>query len=1052
VQFRLLGGLEVVDGTGAIVDVGGSQPRTVLAVLLAACGRVVSVDALIDAIWGDAPPPSAAGTLQTYVSRLRRALEPGRDRGAASEVLRWEPPGYRLAVDHDAIDFVRFEALADRGREEIAAGDPARARATLLEADALWRGPAFAEYREREFASGLVTRLEERRLAAVEDRVAADLALGRHAALVGELGELVRAHPWREGLRASLALALYRSGRQADALRAIDDARRTLRDELGVDPGRPLQEIEAAILDHDPTLDAPPAAPPAPRAAAEFRPAAAPVVEPPRVPDAAPPLVGRERERRELLDSLPGSTTRVVILEGEPGIGKTRLAEEVASVAQQRHLTVLWGRAFEGGATPALWPWLPPLRALAELAPRGFELTPELRGLLAPTSDPSSTSNDPARYAVFEAVASLLTACAATCPVVLVLDDIQWADAASLELLRLIGDRLHDEPVLVVCTVRDLEVGRNDEVVETLAVLTRRTGTRRLRLRGLDREACAELVQRTSPGVGSATVEAIYERADGNPFYVTELARLVASGAGLGDVPAGVRDVVRRRLADLPDETRALLQVAAVAGREVDLTLLSAASGAGLDACLDRLEPAIVHRLLLVPPEQPSLYRFAHALVREVVVDDVSTLTRARLHLKVADALEEGDDTIEIVAEHLWAAVPIGVGRRAADALDRASRVAVRRFAYAAAQDHLERAAQLRRTAGSSAADVAAEAETLRQLVAVTGARLGHASLIGSPLLERAKQLTEQAGMTLDHLNMLWVEWAGLDLANRSEAHVLAAELVSQVGTASDIPLPLVLGHTAYGISCWHLGRLGEAADHLDTAAAHAAAAIDRSSAPFLTQLDQIRIAAAFSVYVHDLMGEVDDPDHRFGEVIALVPGDMFWELLVTNFAASSALSTGDVDRAIRVCERGIATDPEGLSQFWSMSLRCYLGAALCVRGDVERGLAVFDPAWSAYRAVGLRTNGATWLASRAHGLAVAGRVDDAKVALADAWNELDTYHDLYATSTVLLAEAVLLHACGEDAAPALRDAFAVATSQGAHAMAARVVREASARGVPLPH
>ena len=120
--------------------------------------------------------------------------------------------------------------------------------------------------------------------------------------------------------------------------------------------------------------------------------------------------------------------------------------------------------------------------------------------------------------------------------------------------------------------------------------------------------------------------------------------------------------------------------------------------------------------------------------MREVVVDDVSTLKRARLHLQVADAIDEDDDTVEIVAEHLWAAVPIGVGRRAADALERASTVAVRRFAYAAAQGHLERAAQLRRTAGSSPEDVRAEAETLRQLVAVIGARQGHASLVGTPL------------------------------------------------------------------------------------------------------------------------------------------------------------------------------------------------------------------------------------------------------------------------------------------------------------------------------
>jgi DNA-binding SARP family transcriptional activator len=1051
VQFRLLGGLEVVDDEGVLIDVGGAQLKTVLAALVAACGRVVTTDALVDAIWGDTPPASATGTLQTYVSRLRRALGRG-SRGAASGILRFEPPGYRLGVKGDDVDFVRFEALADEGRDLLVGGDPAAARKTLLEAEALWRGPALAEYRDRDFATGLATRLEERRAAALEDRVSAELALGRHAALVGELNELVRASPWQEGLRASLALALYRSGRQADALRSIEDARRELRDELGVDPGRPLQELEASILDHDPALDLAPSgtdgAEPAPHRSA----GRLPVDVDGGVCDrgVASLLVGRTAELHELVDALPGSTSRVVILEGEPGIGKTRLAEEVAAVAQTRGMTVLWGRAFEGGAAPALWPWLPPLRALADLAPAGSEVAPDLRRLLAPAGDPASTSNDPGRYVVFEGVVSLVAACAVQRPVVILLDDIQWADRASLELLRLVGDRLRDEPVLLVCTVRELEVGRNDEVVETLAALTRRSGTR-LVLRGLDPDASADLARRTSEGAASgATIEAIHERSEGNPFFVTQLARLIASGAGLGDIPAGVRDVVRRRLADLPAETVALLEVAAVAGREFELALLTAASGAEFEDCLNRLEPALVQRLVVVPPEQPSVYRFAHALVREVVVDDVSTLKQARLHRDVAESLREDDDTIEIIAEHLWSAVPIGMCGRAADALERASKVAVRRLAYDAAQDHLERAAQLRRTAGNSVAAVTAEAQTLCQLVAVTAARQGHASVLGSPLFARAKQLTEQAGMTPEHLNLLWVEWAGLDLAIRPEAHPAAERLLAVATTHPDDPRAVVLGHTAFGINCWHVGRLSEAATHLDTAARHAPEAIEKSGAPFLTQLDQIRISSAFGLYVHDIMGDLDDPDRRFAEVIALVPGDVYWELLVTNFEASGALSGGDLDRAVRVCERGIASDPEGLSQFWSVALRCYLGAALCAKGDVDRGFDIFDPAWNAYCAAGLRTNSASWLASRAHGLALAGRVDDAQLALAESWTELETYGELYAKSTVLLADAVLAHARGDDPTSSLREAIDVATTQGARAMAARVTREAARLGLAL--
>jgi len=212
-RFGLLGSLVVLADDGRPLDLGGNQSRTVLAVLLAAAGRVVTAESLVDTLWGDDPPASAPGTLQSYVSRLRRELEPGRARGEDARLLLWEPPGYRLAVDAADVDFRRFEALADEGRSLLGAGRFEEARAVLQEADALWRGPALVEYRDKEFALGLVARLEDRRSAALEDRITAELALGRHGAVIGELAELVNAHPLQEGFRGQLALALYRAGR-----------------------------------------------------------------------------------------------------------------------------------------------------------------------------------------------------------------------------------------------------------------------------------------------------------------------------------------------------------------------------------------------------------------------------------------------------------------------------------------------------------------------------------------------------------------------------------------------------------------------------------------------------------------------------------------------------------------------------------------------------------------------------------------------------------------------------------------------------------------------
>lgn len=367
--FGVLGTLEVVDDDGNAVDVAGGQTRLVLVLLLAAEGRPVAAEALVDALWGEAPPASATGTLQSYISRLRRALEPDRAPGATARVLVSEGSGYRLVVDPDQVDFHRFEALAEDGAARLRAGDPSSARERLVAAEQLWRGPALADCPDRDLTRGLAARLEERRAVAFEDRVEADLALGRHDVLVGELSAQVGRHPLRERLRAQLALALYRSGRQAEALRAIDDARRTLVEELGVDPGPALRDLEARILEHDPSLDPPAQTSGSP--SAEVGTGSSNPTADTSAPGGAEPastgFVGRRAELGQLLQALQESqrASRFVVLEGQPGIGKTRLAEELGLRATADGATVLWGRSLEGGAAPAFWPWLSVLRPLA---------------------------------------------------------------------------------------------------------------------------------------------------------------------------------------------------------------------------------------------------------------------------------------------------------------------------------------------------------------------------------------------------------------------------------------------------------------------------------------------------------------------------------------------------------------------------------------------------------------------------------------------------------------------------------------------------------------
>jgi DNA-binding SARP family transcriptional activator len=285
-EFRILGPVEVIDG-GRAVALGPSKQRALLAVLLLHVNEVVSRDRLINDLWGEHAPQTAAASLHTYVSQLRKLLEAD---SAEPKVLRTRAPGYVLELDVEQVDLKRFELLARRGKSELAAGDPGSAAATFADALSLWRGEPLQEFGSAPFALAESLRLQELHISTLEDRIEADLARGRDDALVGELETLVVAHPYRERLCGQLMLALYRCGRQAEALETYRQTRRRLAEELGIDPGPSLQELEQQILRQEPTLST--AAPPA--AAKPERPRTDQV--PPPIPE--PPL---SRTRKPVL-------------------------------------------------------------------------------------------------------------------------------------------------------------------------------------------------------------------------------------------------------------------------------------------------------------------------------------------------------------------------------------------------------------------------------------------------------------------------------------------------------------------------------------------------------------------------------------------------------------------------------------------------------------------------------------------------------------------------------------------------------------------------------
>jgi DNA-binding SARP family transcriptional activator len=613
-RVRVLGDLEVVVADEA-ADLGGPKPRALLGLLVAAEGRPVTVEQLIDQMWGEDPPARVEASLQSYVARLRRVLEPGRDAGSPAQPLRTHAGGYSLDVATDDVDARRFTVTL---REARATGDPARAATLLEEALLLWQGVPYSGLACPSLTAE-ATRLEELRLTALADLWDLRIRQGEHAGAVPELEQLVRLHPLRERLWALLALALYRDARQGDALAALRRARDHLAEELGVDPGAELRDLEESILRQDRDLDA--TTSPAPVAPAPD-PAAA---------DAAP-LIGRDEALRQAAAVLAAARSgrgRVVLVSGEPGIGKTRLAE--ALVGQAEAAGFRTGRGgWEAEACPPLWGW-----------------TRGLRQLLGSSAMLEEAASDGDAAAIgFRQGDAVLEALGAGPPSLLVLDDAHWADTESLRLLRRVAAGLTEVPAVLVVALRAAPAEISDPLADALGALAR-TDPLRFDLTGLDAGAVAAWVAGQAGRVVPERVAVeLTERTEGNPFYLTELVRLLVSEGALGDpdagawatVPTGVRDVVRQRMAQLSEQSAAVLLTAAVVGRSFDLAVVAAAHGVDETVVEEAVEDAQVRGML--DDEKPGRYRFAHALVRDALYETAPATARARLHAAVGAAIE----------------------------------------------------------------------------------------------------------------------------------------------------------------------------------------------------------------------------------------------------------------------------------------------------------------------------------------------------------------------------------------------------------------------------
>ncbi len=621
------------------IPLKAAKHRALLAALALHRGRPVSADVLVEALWGPEAPESAHATLHTYLSVVRRTLEPDLAPRAASRFVTSSDAGYQLQdVQLDTVELTErvsaVHAALGSLAQDIAptAGDPAAAASRLAELDAalaLWRGEPYADVVGEDLVQAERSRLAELRVQALEDRATLLVATGRSAAAVGELEALVAEHPLRERLWVLLAVALNRVGRQADALAALERLRKTLDRDLGIQPSPAVREAQTAILRQQEGMTTPAA--PTPSAPVDLV-----------VPDW--PLVGREAELRtleELFRAAGHGTPSFAAIVGEPGAGKSRLGSELGLRARAAGATVLVGRCSPDEDAPPLWPWR---AALGDL------------GADAPAAD-----HDAARFAVAESIRTDLVRRAEQETVVLLLEDLHWADASSLRVLRHLSAHLDIARLLVLCTWRRGSETTHQALGEAAEALARRHATH-VELTGLGTEEAFDVLHAVAGDrVDEAAAAATRERTKGNPFFLIEYARLARDedqplGELVGSTPRSVSDVVRQRVRQLPEASRDALTAGAVIGRVVDLELLAPALEVPEATALDLLEPAM--EIDLVQDLGADRFLFGHALVRDTVYEELGPSRRERMHATLATLLEARPDASARTAEiaRHWAA------------------------------------------------------------------------------------------------------------------------------------------------------------------------------------------------------------------------------------------------------------------------------------------------------------------------------------------------------------------------------------------------------------
>ncbi len=678
VIIELCGQLAVsVDGRRREAELPGRQGRLAVA-FLALSPQAVTRERLIAALWGEDAPAGQSQALNVVLSKLRRALGPDVLVNAGERAVQLAPGA---EIDLDAVQPALDAAFAARDRADWrAVVEAARGAEALADAGLLpgYEAPWLEDPRRR---------LEELGLQARELRGDAGLALGGAELAAAERAaqELVDRAPFRESGHLLLMRVREAQGNLAEALRVHERLRTLLRDELGVAPGPQVQ------AEFERMLKAESAEPPPPAAAAS-----APL--PPADPEAGQSFfatrsgaafVGRRGELERLhqhFELAVQGGRRLVLLEGEPGIGKTRLALQFMEACEADGALALYGRCDAETIVP-YQPFVEALRRYVARVPEAVRTwSPELARVVPEVAGSGGETDAEGRYRLFEAVAEVLSDIAGAQPVVLVLDDLHWADTPTLLMLRQTVRATEQSPLLVVASFRDTE--QPVALVDVLVQMRREHFFEKIALGGLDEAEAERLIGEFGPRDVPAHVgHTLWEETRGNPFFLEEMVRQLGRGNGALELPEGIREVIGRRLATLSERTRDVLTTAAVMGREFRVEVLEALGAHDEDELDDVVDEGVAAHVIAEVPGVYGRCSFTHSLIRQTLYDGLTATRRARLHLRVGEALEQlegagAEPPLAELAHHFSLAPPARGAPRAVEYAERAARRAAEALAY----------------------------------------------------------------------------------------------------------------------------------------------------------------------------------------------------------------------------------------------------------------------------------------------------------------------------------------------------------------------------------